>query len=81
MPPLGLNRVGVKKTHWYFGGTEVESEKGGEMKLASVLCLVSRSHTPIDMELLPSILEIRHYGYRRVHTRNVELHRPYPKKR
>ena len=31
--------------------------------------------------MLPSIPEIRHYGYRRVHTRNVEFHRPYPKKR
>ena len=35
----------------------------------------------VPIYVLPSIPEIRHYGYRRVHTRNVEVHRPYPKKK
>ena len=31
--------------------------------------------------MLASIPETRHYGYRRVHTRNDEYRRPYPKKK
>ena len=35
----------------------------------------------VSIYMIQSIPEIRHYGYRRVHTRNLEFHRPYPKKR